>query len=76
MPILRSKEYRMNSFEDEITVECKVCEEELYLDPYMDLGDTVYCEQCDSEFVIVSTAPIVLRLVDEEDSYEFDDDWD
>ena len=66
----------MDSYEEEILVECKVCEEDIAIDTFMDMGDTVYCEECDSEFIITSTNPIMIKLLDEEDNYEYDDDWD
>jgi len=60
--------------EEEHIVTCKVCEEDILVDYYMDRGDFVTCEECDSEYVIKSLNPIVISLLEDDD--EDEDDYD
>ena len=64
--------------EEERSVRCKVCEDDITLGYYLERGDFVICEGCGSEFVIKSIQPVVLFLLDDEDDdYEdqYEDDF-
>ena len=58
--------------EEERSVRCKVCEDDIALDYYLDRGNLIKCEWCSSEFVIKSIQPVVLFLLDEEED-DYDD---
>lgn len=66
-------------FEEERFARCDVCDEYIAIDFYLDTGDLVCCEECDSEYVIKSLDPITLLLLaDDYDEYDddgFDDDY-
>ncbi len=55
---------------------CPECENSLDLDPEeLDEGDVVSCDECGSEFEVVTTSPLELnRVVDKEDVELEDDD--
>lgn len=51
---------------------CPECEEEIYVDPEIEEGETVDCEECGVKLEVLSTSPIELRAV-EEDYEDYDD---
>ncbi len=55
---------------------CPECENNLDLDPEeLDEGDVVSCDECGSEFEVVTTSPLELnRVVDKEDVELEDED--
>jgi len=55
---------------------CPECENELDLDEdELDEGDVVSCDECGSEFEVVTTEPLDLaKISDEEDEEEESDD--
>ena len=59
--------------EEESSVSCRVCDEDIPIEYYLDRGDLVTCEACGSEFVIKSCNPVVLFLLVEENDDEDDD---
>ena len=67
----RSKQFD----EEERSVRCRVCDEDIAIDYYMDRGDLVACDECGSEFVIKSRNPVILFLLVSEDD-EYDDEYD
>jgi alpha-aminoadipate carrier protein LysW len=47
---------------------CPECESDLELDGYdVDTGETMNCPECSVELQVVSTDPISVRLVEEEE---------
>lgn len=65
--------------EDERFARCGVCHEDIIIEFYQDSGDVVYCDECDSKYLLQSRDPIRLSLIDEDfDDYDeegFDDDY-
>lgn len=69
----RSKRYE----EEERVAECGVCGGDIVLEHYLDRGDLIYCDECESEYVIKSNYPLRLVLIeDDEFDDEFDDEYD
>ncbi len=66
------KKKRHNDQEERF-VECEVCEEEITIEYFMDRGDLITCEECDSNYILKSRNPIILSLQEEEEDY--DDDY-
>lgn len=58
--------------QDEI-FECEICGGDIIIDPFPDEGDEVYCNDCESEYIVRATEPVLLTLVDEEEGRL--DDW-
>lgn len=58
--------------EEERFVRCDVCDEDIAIDFYLDTGDEVCCDECDSVYVIKSLDPITLFLLGDE--YDDNDD--
>lgn len=59
-------------------IACPMCSETLVLSDDIDLGDIVECDECDREFEVVSTQPLELEWVDEENDdevFEMDEDF-
>ncbi len=57
-----------------ISVRCPVCGEKIRLREIPDKGDFIYCDECDSELIVISTDPLKVREVterhpEEEDEY-------
>ena len=63
--------------EDERFAKCHVCHEAIAIEYYLDRDDVVYCDECDSEYVLQSRDPVRISLiVDDIDDYDnafFDD---
>jgi alpha-aminoadipate/glutamate carrier protein LysW len=58
---------------------CPECEAEIHVDPDVDKGDVLTCEECASELEVVGLDPVELDIVeeDEEDEdYDADEDED
>lgn len=55
---------------------CPECEEEVFVDADSEQGETVACEECGAELVVVGLDPIELDLNDEDDDYDDDDEYD
>ncbi len=54
-------------------VKCPECREKIEVSEYTELGDIVYCEECDQGYEIVSLDPIKLKLERlEEDDEDLD----
>ncbi len=50
---------------------CPVCEGTFYLDEEeVEEGDLISCEECGVELEVVSTDPLELEAVDEDESHE------
>ena len=47
------------------TANCPECEEEVYVDPDAEQGDTVSCDECGSSLTVVGLDPIELDLREE-----------
>ena len=54
---------------------CPECEAEVHVDPDVDKGETVDCEECGLQLEIVGLDPVELDVVEEEDD-DADDDED
>jgi hypothetical protein len=72
---------RQYSLEEEDTkfVLCDICDGDILIDSYSDIGDTVCCDDCGTYFMLRSLSPVQISLIEddeEEDSYKdlnFDD---
>ena len=53
-------------------VKCPACGERIEISKDTERGDTVYCEECDREFKVVSLKPIKLEPLDEDEEDEDD----
>ena len=65
------------------SVKCLECGKRIELNFHCDIGDIVTCEHCYSDFEIISTNPVRIKTMGEEnyidDNYGDDDDdldWD
>lgn len=48
---------------------CPECEADLELDGYeLDVGETINCPECAAELRVVSSEPMAVKAVDEEES--------
>ncbi len=58
---------------------CKICDSDIIIDFYSDVGDTVSCDDCGAFYILQSLSPIKISLINEDgddESYEdlnFDD---
>jgi alpha-aminoadipate/glutamate carrier protein LysW len=52
---------------------CPECEADVHVDPDVDKGDTVDCEECAVQLEVVGLDPVELDIVEEE-SYDDDDE--
>ena len=58
---------------------CEICDSDIVIDFYSELGDTVSCEDCGTFYVLHSLSPIKISMVEgdeDDDSYldlNFDD---
>lgn len=57
------------------TSKCPECEEEVYVDADSEQGDTVSCDECGADLVVVGLDPIELDLKSDSDD-DYDDDRD
>ena len=56
---------------------CPVCEGSFYLDEEeVEEGDLINCEECGAELEVVSTDPLELEAMEEEDSDEEEEELD
>ncbi len=55
---------------------CPECDEEVYVDADIEQGDSVTCDECNSELVVVGLDPIELDMRDDSDGDAYDDDDD
>lgn len=61
----------------QLTVECKVCDGTILLEPYVARGDMIHCDECESNYIIKSRNPVQMVLLikeDIEEEYDEDDD--
>ena len=63
--------------EEERFVRCHVCYEDIAIEFYLERGDVVYCQECDSEYILKSKNPTRIALLyndtDEYNDFFFDD---
>ncbi len=52
---------------------CPECDEEVYVDADIEQGDTITCDECQSDLIVVGLDPVELDLRDEA-ADPFDDD--
>lgn len=56
---------------------CPECDEEVYVDAEIEQGDSVSCDECNAELVVVGLDPIELDLKEEsEGGYADGDDYE
>lgn len=60
--------------EDERFARCHVCHEDIVIDYYLERDDVIYCEECDSEYVLTSRNPIRISLLND-NLDDYDDDF-
>jgi hypothetical protein len=73
-----SKQYAMDE-EDTKFALCEICDSDIIIDFYSDIGDTVSCDDCGAFYILQSLSPLRISLVegDEDDeSYTKDLDFD
>jgi alpha-aminoadipate/glutamate carrier protein LysW len=58
------------------TAICPECDEEVYVDAESEQGDTVSCDECGMQLVVVGLDPFELDAYDESESDDYDDDLD
>lgn len=63
-----------NMAEQMIRKRCEVCGGSIYIYDDNEVGDEVYCEECEKEFIVLSLEPVSLEPLDAEDDYYFEDD--
>ena len=51
-----------------------MCGGSIYIYDENEVGDEVYCEECEKEFIILSLDPTFLEPLESEDDYYFEDD--
>lgn len=59
------------------TAICPECDEEIFVEPDVEQGDAVNCEECDAELILVGQDPVELDLrenADELDDEDLDED--
>ena len=66
------KKNRQYDHEERFT-RCKICDGEIVIEHFMERGEVVSCEECESEYILKSLKPIILTLLEEDDDY--DDDY-
>ena len=73
--------YQGGKMEDKKTVKCLECGEEINIDSYCEIEDIITCENCYSDFEIISIDPIKIKGLNYEhieekleNDYE-DEDW-
>ncbi len=52
---------------------CPECDEEIYVDPDLEQGDVVTCEECGIELEITNTSPVELSPYEGHEYDEYDD---
>ena len=62
--------------EDTLIEECGVCGGDIIIDSYCEEEDTVYCNDCEAEYVIRSIDPIRLKLLDDDIDTDIDETGD
>lgn len=55
------------------TAICPDCDEEVYVDPDIEQGDIVACDECGVRLIVVGLDPIELDRDDEASNDEYDD---
>ena len=56
---------------------CPECEAEIHVDEDVDKGETIRCEECETQLEVVGLDPIELDIApDDEDEDLYDDDDD
>lgn len=71
--------YNKQQSDRECLGKCKICFEAIPVEYYFDEGDHITCDECGTEYSILSKDPVKLAIVDDYDSddyfgeLEFDD---
>lgn len=58
------------------TSNCPICDENVYVDAKMVQGDTVFCEECNSDLELVGLDPIELDVQMDDLDFDFGEDED
>jgi alpha-aminoadipate/glutamate carrier protein LysW len=71
----------LDNEEDALIEECQICGGDILIDSYSEEDDVVYCNDCEAEYLIRSLDPVRLKLLDDEEDGEdqedsFDEDYD
>jgi hypothetical protein len=73
-----SRHFNMDEEETKFAL-CEVCDSDIMIDFYAEIGDTVSCDDCGSFYILQSIAPVRIALIDgdeDDESYQdlnFDD---
>lgn len=62
----RSRKYEESRFGS-----CEVCSGGIAIEFYYDKGDSVFCDECSSEYIIKSRTPIKLIRIEEDNEGDF-----
>jgi hypothetical protein len=49
---------------------CEICDSDIMIDFYSELGDTVSCDDCGAFYILQSVSPVRISLVEGEDDDE------
>lgn len=64
-----SRRYELDEEETSI-VQCEICDGDIIIDPFIDIGDSVVCEDCGAYYLLRSHSPVRLLLTEGDDADE------
>jgi hypothetical protein len=62
--------------EDTKFVLCEICDSDIMIDFYSDIGDTVSCDDCGAHYILRSLSPVRISLIEGDDDDESCKDLD
>jgi hypothetical protein len=73
-----SRQYDIDEEETKFAL-CEICDSDIIIDFYSEVGDTISCDDCGAYYILQSVSPLRISLIegDEDDeSYNKDLDFD
>lgn len=67
---------RSRKYEESRFGRCEMCGGSIPVEFFCDRGDAVFCDECSSEYIIVSRSPIRLMRIEEDIDDDFYGDLD
>jgi hypothetical protein len=63
---------RQYSLDEEDTkfVVCDICDSDIIIDFYSDIGDTVCCDDCGTYYLLRSLSPVKISLIEDDEDEE------